>query len=62
MESIQEKCGVDNGAMDCLTVPEINGNKRRQRKCPQDKNSLPARKSERMPESTKAPTGSDSSL
>ena len=50
MESIQEKSGVDsneafpmestkdNGAMDSLTVPEINGNKKKgEEKCPQGK-------------------------
>ena len=74
MESIEEKTGVDsseafpmettkdNGAMDCLTVPEIKGNKRRRRKMSPRQNSLPARKSERMSEAPKPPTGSDSSL
>eukprot|EP00090_Calanus_glacialis_P022336 TRINITY_DN34481_c0_g1_i3.p1 TRINITY_DN34481_c0_g1~~TRINITY_DN34481_c0_g1_i3.p1 ORF type:complete len:235 (+),score=75.91 TRINITY_DN34481_c0_g1_i3:22-705(+) len=74
MESIQEKSGVDsseafpmettkdNGAMDSLTVPEINGNKKRRRKMSPRQNSLPARKSERMSEAPKPPTGSDSSL
>ena len=74
MESIQEKSGVDsseafpmettkdNGAMDSLTVPEINGNKKRRRKMSPRQNSLPARKSERMSEAPNPPTGSDSSL
>ena len=70
MESIQEKSGVDsseafpmettkdNGAMDSLTVPEINGNKKRRRKMSPRQNSLPARKSERMSESPNPPTDS----
>ena len=60
MESIEEKTGIDsseafpmettkdNGAMDCLTVPEIIGNKRRRRKMTRRQNYLPARNPESM--------------
>ena len=60
IESIQENSGADSsevspieitkdgGTMDCLTVPEIIGNKRRRRKMTRRQNYLPDRNPESM--------------